>query len=165
MEQKPRKPKVTPPFGPTSHRDHDGEVAVLLALDHLRRGFPSAAMDRETIEAYCQDLEDLDPQELMAACRQLRQTSKFFPSISEIRGLCSRPESPTYHRPYVPELPPGPETSENRAKVRALVDECMRRMRQMPGPKRREPGGLLSLRENRRWLDAWERRCVDGDGI
>jgi hypothetical protein len=43
-------------------------------------------MREETIAVYCEDLRECDPETLMQAVVQLRRTSKWLPSIAEIRA-------------------------------------------------------------------------------
>ncbi len=87
------------------------EPEILAILARLSRAYQGLDLAPETIEAYVEDLSD-QPAELLArACAQLRQSSRFFPSIAEIRAECAKlhPEIPAYHRRY---LPPAPEPEE-----------------------------------------------------
>jgi hypothetical protein len=58
-------------------------------------------LSEATLEVYCEDLRDLDPQALMAAVVHLRRTSKWLPAISEIRAEAGRTSLP--HAPSVAE--------------------------------------------------------------
>ena len=80
---------------------------ILSCLHHLSVGFPAASPSSETIRAFCEDLEDLDPNVLWQACVQLRKTARFFPVSGEIRAACETiapmpKEIPAYHQRLLP---------------------------------------------------------------
>lgn len=58
-------------------------VAVLFA------SYPSAHLERNNVDAYVTGIIDLSANEANAAVTRLRRTSKFLPSIAEIREACT----------------------------------------------------------------------------
>lgn len=63
------------------------EASQLVAI--LFASFPSARLDRTHVDAYVSGLVDLDGRTAAAAVTRLRFTSKFLPSIAEIREACA----------------------------------------------------------------------------
>jgi hypothetical protein len=59
------------------------EAFAVVAI--LAASFPRAEIGEPTIEAYAVGLTDLGIEETTAAVRTLQQTSRFFPTIAEIR--------------------------------------------------------------------------------
>lgn len=61
----------------------ESEALALVAT--LRAAFPRQQMDDATLRVYALDLADLDAATASEAVRTLRRTSRFFPTIAEIR--------------------------------------------------------------------------------
>jgi len=61
-------------------RDEAGKV-----LSALRAAYPRQQVGADTVLAYATMLEDLDAREVMEAVKRLMATSRFFPTIAEIR--------------------------------------------------------------------------------
>lgn len=53
----------------------------------LKAAYPRAEINAETTRIYCEMLADLDASEATNAVKHLLATSKFFPSIAEIRAM------------------------------------------------------------------------------
>jgi hypothetical protein len=63
------------------------EASQLVAI--LFGSFPSTHVERRHVDAYVSGIEDLEPQAALEAVNRLRRTSKFLPSIAEIRDACT----------------------------------------------------------------------------
>jgi hypothetical protein len=63
------------------------EASQLVAI--LFGSFPSTHVERRHVDAYVSGIEDLEAQAAAGAVNRLRRTSKFLPSIAEIRAACA----------------------------------------------------------------------------
>lgn len=55
-------------------------------IGELAAGFPSVVIAEKTIEVYAEDLADIPIESLRVAVQMCRQESRFFPTVTEIRG-------------------------------------------------------------------------------
>ncbi|UCC53697.1 MAG: hypothetical protein JSV68_06915, partial [Anaerolineaceae bacterium] len=60
--------------------------SIAEVLDLLAASYPRTELEAETVKAYILMLEGIDPALLKAAVLQHISTSKWFPTIAEIRG-------------------------------------------------------------------------------
>lgn len=63
------------------------EASQLVTI--LFASYPSAHIDRTHVDAYVSGITDLDTKSAAGAVDRLRRTSKFLPSIAEIRDACT----------------------------------------------------------------------------
>jgi hypothetical protein len=63
------------------------KAEVTQVLVELAAGYPNFLLSAESTRAYVTDLIEIDRKSLAEAAIRLRRSSKFFPAISEIRGL------------------------------------------------------------------------------
>jgi hypothetical protein len=108
----------------------------LAAIAILAAGWPRVRIPKSTLEAYCYDCEELDPDALKEAALNLRRTVKWFPTISELREATRRIEEDRarFKRPVQAELPivspedlmpPDPDTqAKNKRMVEELLGKC-----------------------------------------
>lgn len=61
------------------------QLTTFEVLDKMRLRFPRQVISKETVEAYEQDLADIDPIHLGLICRQLWRSLDWFPSVNQIR--------------------------------------------------------------------------------
>jgi len=61
------------------------QLTTFEVLDKMRLRFPRQVISKETVEAYEQDLADIDPVHLGLICRQLWRSLDWFPSVNQIR--------------------------------------------------------------------------------
>ena len=61
------------------------QLTTFDVLDKMRLRFPRQVISKETVEAYEQDLADIDPIHLGLICRQLWRSLDWFPSVNQIR--------------------------------------------------------------------------------
>jgi hypothetical protein len=118
------------------------ERQILDAIGHLLVGYQSCKLEPANIRAYVEDLSDLHADSLLEAARRLRKTSKWMPSIAEIReaalpiqsdravedGIQRQREE---HERMVREYG-GPPSPEAKARVNRLLDDLGRKLA-MPG--------------------------------
>lgn len=62
---------------------------VIAALRHLVAGFPQAKLTSEAVDAYIEDLADVDGLALQRAVEQMRRSWKWMPSIADIREVAA----------------------------------------------------------------------------
>jgi hypothetical protein len=109
-------------------------VVALTALASVKQ----RDLERHVIEAYWEDLEPYDLEDVLAALKRCRQEITFFPQAPDIieraRAIRER------RRIENPALPPAPMTAEEqaeadraRARFRALVDDLVAKF--TGGPK------------------------------
>jgi glutathione S-transferase len=99
------------------------ETETVAILRRLAAAYPNFRLEPETIAEYVMELADLDPETLWEATRLARRSSKWFPTIAEIRALHGQLcEQQRYSRRTLPEPKLPAPTEEQRSQIRALID-------------------------------------------
>jgi len=114
------------------------ELEILTILFKLSAAYPRSDLEAETIAVYVEDLRDLNARDLSQACRNIRRSSKFFPSIAEIRSEAAKLQAedltPAYHRRACLPKPAGcvPAPPEAREAIKRLNEELAMDRRDRP---------------------------------
>jgi hypothetical protein len=77
--------------------------SIAEVLDLLAASYPRTELEAETVKAYILMLEGIDPALLKAAVLQHISTSKWFPTIAEIRGAAVEIKMQVANQPPAPE--------------------------------------------------------------
>lgn len=113
------------------------ETAAILAM--FASSYPAATVTEQTATVWADLLEDVNPDDGLAAAKALIKSSKFFPSIAEFREASRSARRIRTGNPNGVEPQPALQPSEDdrriptREEVRSLVAETKRQLGR-PGP-------------------------------
>lgn len=92
-------------------------------LEQLAAAYPKTHLGQATLAVYAADLADIDPDVLAGALVDLRRTSRFFPTIAEIREACA----------IAVIDPPNPAEAFRQASTKAPMHELVAEARTLVG--------------------------------